>query len=907
METTAPATTALDLPRSPSYTIDLTGNHPVFDAEEWEDASRLLVEVSSSPPNAGSSSATCRNNALAPPLAAPGPSTSFTIPEQTPEELLTEMFPDAHPDHISELLQSHGGGHHAVQEVIEQLFASNGTYRRRETGVRSPGAGKRGREEGEDGDRPTKRVAKRNYLEVVEWGMNAMYQDSCYKQLQIDYPVVPACYIKQCMAQHNNQYIPTFKKLADLRDSGDKLPYTPLMRGRNKGKDTGRNGRQRRDEGFEVERATLLTWIADGTLKAELQEAEMECGCCYSDYPFSKMVQCEDGHLFCSECARRAAENVIGLRKTEFKCLSSHGCVYGFSQASIQEFLPEKVYEGYLRLCQEKEVEMAQLSGFESCPFCPFGAILTTHPDVDKLFHCANTTCMIVSCRKCRRKNHIPLSCEEAQKENVLDAKHAIEEAMTQALLRECPKCKNKFYKEEGCNKMTCSCGQQMCYICRQPVKGYDHFLDKTMNPRGNKANTCVLWDDTNKRNVEDVKKALKEARTVHGEVVQGEDVKSLEIGLEAKPAVGPGRGPAAAGALAGLNEVLQRQMQALHARFGHVFPGAAAIGADAPQLQGAWDAPDARLRAYPEARPRPQFQYPAQPQQIARLPPARQGILHRAQTERLAELDRQARGLRARLAHRAGAAAGDGAAAEAAQPRAGAVRLEVLERQIEALRRLIDGPRGAAPGNAGGAVPAVQAQLPRAPAQAQQEVELHLQQLAARRQALVNQQRELEAAQQRLREHQNQHQLQQLEQARANELRAHAQPVAAGRQARIAREARVAQLQAAQAQPAQAAAAGVGAAQPPPRQNPLTRFVPPPPRAAIRIAGAVPRPNAAAFGRAANPVVIDDDEPLPRNPPPPYQPAAPRDAAQPIVIDDGPAIPPPAPAPRNVRRGRRR
>jgi hypothetical protein len=42
-------------------------------------------------------------------------------------------------------------------------------------------------------------------------------------------------------------------------------------------------------------------------------EDKIECGCCYGDYPMKKMTQCEDGHLFCLECARRAAENLIGL------------------------------------------------------------------------------------------------------------------------------------------------------------------------------------------------------------------------------------------------------------------------------------------------------------------------------------------------------------------------------------------------------------------------------------------------------------------------------------------------------------------------------------------------------------------------------------------------------------------
>ena len=42
--------------------------------------------------------------------------------------------------------------------------------------------------------------------------------------------------------------------------------------------------------------------------------------------------------------------------------------------------------------------------------------------------------------------------------------------AGAQARVRECPDCKKRFYKTEGCNKMTCSCGTLSCYICRQKV-----------------------------------------------------------------------------------------------------------------------------------------------------------------------------------------------------------------------------------------------------------------------------------------------------------------------------------------------------------------------------------------------------------------------------------------------------
>ncbi len=95
----------------------------------------------------------------------------------------------------------------------------------------------------------------------------------------------------------------------------------------------------------------------------------------------------------------------------------------------------------------------------------------------------------------CGEIGHIPLKCSEVEKKGQTETRLTVEEAMTAARLRECKKCKAKwvrlgdvfsksviwmwirFFKIEGCNKMTCACGAFICYMCRKVILLIDHFL----------------------------------------------------------------------------------------------------------------------------------------------------------------------------------------------------------------------------------------------------------------------------------------------------------------------------------------------------------------------------------------------------------------------------------------------
>lgn len=136
------------------------------------------------------------------------------------------------------------------------------------------------------------------------------------------------------------------------------------------------------------------------------------------------------------------------------KCISTAGCGSEFSEHTLRTVLPETTLSHYHRVHQAAELEAARLRGLESCPHCPY-AVVIDNP-LERLFNCLNPECRQVTCRACRRLNHLPRRCAEVEADEKLDERHVIEEAMSAALVRKCPKCTCPFVKLEGpfCNKI---------------------------------------------------------------------------------------------------------------------------------------------------------------------------------------------------------------------------------------------------------------------------------------------------------------------------------------------------------------------------------------------------------------------------------------------------------------------
>ncbi|EJD49505.1 hypothetical protein AURDEDRAFT_33559, partial [Auricularia subglabra TFB-10046 SS5] len=226
----------------------------------------------------------------------------------------------------------------------------------------------------------------------------------------------------------------------------------------------------------------------------------VECGCCFGEYKFDTLLQCPDAHLFCIACVRAYAGTKLAEGTPDIKCPSASDppCAMIFDERVLRKALNDKAMELYYRVKTRRELEAAGLDNLEECPFCEYACVVDNADE--KLFRCAREECGEVSCRRCKKRDHLPKSCKEAEQDNVLDAQHAVEEAMTKALMRNCPKCSKAFVKETGCNKMMCPyCHTMSCYVCRKVITGYEHFNQMpggVPRPSGSAApGKCPLWD----------------------------------------------------------------------------------------------------------------------------------------------------------------------------------------------------------------------------------------------------------------------------------------------------------------------------------------------------------------------------------------------------------------------------
>eukprot|EP00611_Tribonema_gayanum_P019564 TRINITY_DN340_c4_g1_i1.p1 TRINITY_DN340_c4_g1~~TRINITY_DN340_c4_g1_i1.p1 ORF type:complete len:679 (-),score=238.88 TRINITY_DN340_c4_g1_i1:932-2968(-) len=239
--------------------------------------------------------------------------------------------------------------------------------------------------------------------------------------------------------------------------------------------------------------------------EAEAAGCMYECGCCCSEAPFEEMISCAEGHMFCANCLKRfVEERLYGLGRAELSCMDSSGCKAQFPDEFLKRALPEAVYTKFQQKAASAAAAAVCGDALFACPKCGTQAEVPTGV---KVFACPQAGCGVQTCVECGEEAHVPFKCSEVESKKQTGGRLSVEEAMTEAKIRTCPKCKARFVKQDGCNKMTCACGTLICYICRALIKGYDHFC-RQPHCDHKACKKCALFTDSAMDDVQAMKEA---------------------------------------------------------------------------------------------------------------------------------------------------------------------------------------------------------------------------------------------------------------------------------------------------------------------------------------------------------------------------------------------------------------
>ena len=260
---------------------------------------------------------------------------------------------------------------------------------------------------------------------------------------------------------------------------------------------------------------------------------DFECGCCFTDCPVNESVACSAGHLFCQECLKNYVQVILsGAGSSKMDCLGPD-CDATFSTVDLG-FIDAKLIRGVVER-QQKEM-LASVYGnspdekVHYCPFCQFTCLVHV---AEQEFVCIQ--CQRRSCQFCgvdwKRHMDYGTNCNDVEGDKEAKVRLKAEEAMTAALVRRCYKCQTPILKESGCNKMTCRCGALMCYVCNQPISGYDHFCQHGNVLGQRQCPECGKC--TNVDNMEPL-----DAKKVEAERLKGEQERQ-QLGLKDRKKIG--------------------------------------------------------------------------------------------------------------------------------------------------------------------------------------------------------------------------------------------------------------------------------------------------------------------------------------------------------------------------------
>ncbi|CAM9350993.1 unnamed protein product [Choristocarpus tenellus] len=167
-------------------------------------------------------------------------------------------------------------------------------------------------------------------------------------------------------------------------------------------------------------------------------------------------------HYFCKGCWRGYLASKVSEGPTcVYTTCPEHKCPQIVSEAVFKDFLSEEELVQYRRFSLSSFVDINKTLRF--CPGKDCGMVVKAPLSCPRV----RCRCGAVFCFKCGEETHEPASCAEleAWKEKCQNESETANWIV--ANTKQCPKCKTRIEKNQGCNHMTCrQCKGEFCWIC---------------------------------------------------------------------------------------------------------------------------------------------------------------------------------------------------------------------------------------------------------------------------------------------------------------------------------------------------------------------------------------------------------------------------------------------------------
>lgn len=188
------------------------------------------------------------------------------------------------------------------------------------------------------------------------------------------------------------------------------------------------------------------------------ENKEEKCEICYDIREDKWTLPACGVHYFCLDCIKQYLETKISISQVQNIICPGENCLSKFSESEISSHLSTENFAKY-----KKFLERENLHRDPSVKFC-------IQPDCEGFIKSSNENprslcnkCRFEMCFKCGRAWHSGKTCDEA---NDLDYNRW---ALNKDV-KECPNCKFKIEKNQGCDHMTCIiCRYEFCWLCTGP------------------------------------------------------------------------------------------------------------------------------------------------------------------------------------------------------------------------------------------------------------------------------------------------------------------------------------------------------------------------------------------------------------------------------------------------------